>query len=220
MTNKTTIIEDKNYKGLYYHPTRDKTDYLLSFLADNDKIYKFFDVTVIGSIPFKSEVADNNTPKITPQHFIENKKFTQILHQVIAENVYSDVQLQGLAKYHQNGWLHVADARDPAPWGRIPYPEDIFGMIQVIDGQIVRGTYQPMPTHRMVTAKGLFMLNDPLQEKLLEKVGHDLIDLIIGVVQIKPYVMLSLIMALNGALAVLWLLRKNIQTNKRVKLDL
>ncbi|CAG8597287.1 16346_t:CDS:2 [Funneliformis mosseae] len=167
----TTIIEDKNYKGLYYHPTRDKTDYLLSFLADNDKIDKFFDVTVIGSIPFKSEVADNNTPKITPQHFIENKKFTRILHQVIAENVYSDVQLQGLAKYHQNGWLHVADARDPAPWGRIPYPEDIFGMIQVIDGQIVRGTYQPMPTHRMVTAKGLFMLNDPLQEKLLEKVN-------------------------------------------------
>ncbi|CAI2174382.1 12194_t:CDS:2 [Funneliformis geosporum] len=169
LTNKTTIIEDNNYKGLYYHPTRDKTDYFLSFLADNDKINKFFDITVIGSIPFKSEVADNNIPQIIPHNFNENKKFTQILHQVIAENVYSDVQLQALAKYHQNGWLHVADARDPAPWGRIPYPEDIFGMIQVIDGKIVHGSYQPMPTHRIVTAKGLFVLNDPLQEKLLEK---------------------------------------------------
>jgi hypothetical protein len=42
-------------------------------------------------------------------------------------------------------------------------------MVQVKDGQIIRGTYQPMPTHRIVTAKGLFKLNDFLQDKLLEK---------------------------------------------------
>jgi hypothetical protein len=42
-------------------------------------------------------------------------------------------------------------------------------MVQVKDGQIIRGTYQPMPTHRIVTTKGLFVLSDPLQKKLLEK---------------------------------------------------
>ena len=36
----TKIVKDDNYKGLYYHPTRDETNYLLSFLADNDKIDK------------------------------------------------------------------------------------------------------------------------------------------------------------------------------------
>ena len=65
----------------------------------------------------------------------------------------------------------MIDARDPAPWGRIPYPEDIFGMVQVKDGQIIQGTYQSMPTHRMVTTKGLFMLSDPLHKKLLEKLN-------------------------------------------------
>ena len=100
MTTMKPFIEDDNYKGLYYHPTRDTTDYLLSFLIDNDKIDKYFDITVIGRIPFEP---DNNPPKITPQNFIENKNFTQILHQVIAENVDSDVQLQALAKYYQNG---------------------------------------------------------------------------------------------------------------------
>ncbi|GBB88292.1 hypothetical protein RclHR1_14860004 [Rhizophagus clarus] len=143
-----TFIEDKNYKGLYYHPTIDSTNYLVSFLSNNDKVNKHADIAVIGRIPFDSEVDDNNNPKITIQNFIENKKFTQFLHQVIAENVGdSDAQLQALAKYYQNGWLHVADARDPAVWGRIPYPEDIFGMVQVKDGQIIQGTYQPMPTH-------------------------------------------------------------------------
>lgn len=63
----------------------------------------------------------------------------------------------------------IIDARDPAVWGRIPYPEDIFGMVQVKDGQIIQGTYQPMPTHRIITTKGLFVLSDPLQKKLLEK---------------------------------------------------
>ncbi|CAB4399237.1 uncharacterized protein OCT59_015060 [Rhizophagus irregularis] len=165
-----TFIEDKNYKGLYYHPTIDTTNYMLSFLSDNDKVNKHADIAVIGRIPFDSEIDDNNTPKITTQNFIENKKFTQFLQQVITENVGdSDPQLQALAKYYQNGWLHVADARDPAVWGRIPYPEDIFGMVQVKDGQIIQGTYQPMPTHRIITTKGLFVLSDPLQKKLLEK---------------------------------------------------
>jgi hypothetical protein len=99
-----TFIEDKNYEGLYYHPTSDSTNYLLSFLSDNDKINKHSDIAVIGRIPFDSKVDDSNTPKITIQNFIENKKFTQFLQQVIAENVGdSDAQLQALAKYHQNG---------------------------------------------------------------------------------------------------------------------
>ena len=98
-----TFIEDKNYKGLYYHPTYDATNYLLSFLSDNDKVNKYSEVAVIGKIPFESEGDDNNIPKVTLQNFIENKKFTQLLHQVIAKNVDSDTQLQALAKYYQNG---------------------------------------------------------------------------------------------------------------------
>jgi hypothetical protein len=104
-----TFIEDKNYKGLYYHPTCDATHYLLSFLSDNDKVNKYVDIAIIGKIPFESKTDNNNnnnnnTPKVILRNFIENKKFIQFLHQVIAENVAdSDIQLQALAKYYQNG---------------------------------------------------------------------------------------------------------------------
>src|SRR5438046_595760 len=71
-----TFVEDKNYKGLYYHLANDATNYLLSFLSDNDKVNKYADIAVIGRIPFESEA----NPKITLKNFIENKKFTQFLH--------------------------------------------------------------------------------------------------------------------------------------------
>jgi hypothetical protein len=91
------FIEDKNFKGLYYHSACDAT--ILSFLSDNDKVNKYADIAVIGRIP---EIKDDETV-VTPQNFVENKKFTEFLHQVIAENVDSDAQLQALAKYNQNG---------------------------------------------------------------------------------------------------------------------
>ncbi|CAG8473283.1 10349_t:CDS:2 [Cetraspora pellucida] len=161
-----TTIEDPTYKGLFYHSTHDAANYSLSFISDLNKVEKF-DISVIGWIPFQTGV-----PKLTVGNFKENSNFIKFLHQVIADNVAdADPQLQALAKYQQNGWLHIADVRDPAPWGRIPYPEDIFGMVQVKGGLIIPGTYQPMPTHRILTTKGLFMLNVPFHEKLLERLS-------------------------------------------------
>ncbi|KAI9232526.1 MAG: hypothetical protein BYD32DRAFT_387653 [Podila humilis] len=66
------------------------------------------------------------------------------------------------------GWTHVADYRNPAPYGRIPLPEDIFGSVQIVDGVIEPGTYQRMPTHRIVSSLGLFQLSDYLHEKLVD----------------------------------------------------
>ncbi|CAG8464206.1 20846_t:CDS:2 [Racocetra persica] len=155
-----TTIEDPTYKGLFYHSTHDAVNYSLSFISDRKKVEKY-DISVIGWVPFQTGV-----PKLMVGNFKENNNFIKFLHQVIADNVAdADPQLQALAKYQQNGWLHVADVRDPAPW------EDIFGMVQVKDGLIIPGTYQPMPTHRILTAKGLFMLNIPFHKKLLEKLS-------------------------------------------------
>ncbi|RKP27733.1 hypothetical protein SYNPS1DRAFT_10650, partial [Syncephalis pseudoplumigaleata] len=60
------------------------------------------------------------------------------------------------------------DERNPAPWGRIPDPEDIFGSVQLKEGAIVPRSFQPMPTHRMVSSNGLFRLSDTLHAALLE----------------------------------------------------
>ncbi|KAG0323572.1 hypothetical protein BG000_002572 [Podila horticola] len=70
------------------------------------------------------------------------------------------------------GWTHVADYRNPAPYGRIPLPEDIFGSVQIVDGIILPHTYQRMPTHRIVSSLGLFQLSDYLHAKLVERLQN------------------------------------------------
>lgn len=56
------------------------------------------------------------------------------------------------------GWVHVSDTRNPPDFGRIPFPEDIFGSVQV-NGQAEfvgeGGSYQPSGTYRIVTREGL-----------------------------------------------------------------
>ena len=56
------------------------------------------------------------------------------------------------------GWVHVSDARNPPDWGRIAWPEDIFGSVEVDgNGGFVGegGNYQDSGTYRMVTREGM-----------------------------------------------------------------
>lgn len=69
--------------------------------------------------------------------------------------------------------MHINDERNPPAWGRISFPEDIIGSVQLDKGTIVPGTYQPMPTHRMVTNDGLFQLSEPLA-KCIKKASKEL----------------------------------------------
>ncbi|KAG9293183.1 hypothetical protein G9A89_010520 [Geosiphon pyriformis] len=162
-----TVIEDDTYKGLFYHPTSDLTHFALSFLSNPEKVARY-SVSAIGWVPF-AELA----PKPTPQNFKENKEFIDLLHEVIEDHVAdADPTFKAQAKYQREGWLHVTDAREPVPWGRIPFPENIFGVVKVTRGKIVPGTYQPMPTHRIVNASGIFVLSDPLQRKLIERLNQ------------------------------------------------
>jgi hypothetical protein len=73
---------------------------------------------------------------------------------------------QSALAYVFASWLHVADERNPPPWGRIPLPEDIFGSVLLSKGIIQPNTYQRMPSHRFVTSNGLFQLSSPLQSIL------------------------------------------------------
>ena len=66
-------------------------------------------------------------------------------------------------------WLHIGDERNPPPWGRIPYPEDIIGTVFVQGGVIQPNTYQPMPTHRLATSNGFMQLSEPLTQCLIRE---------------------------------------------------
>jgi hypothetical protein len=54
--------------------------------------------------------------------------------------------------------VHISDTRCPPDYGRIAWPEDIFGSLQVnangeLDG--ADGGYQPSGTYRILTREGM-----------------------------------------------------------------
>ncbi|KAJ1982168.1 hypothetical protein H4R34_001803 [Dimargaris verticillata] len=110
---------------------------------------------------------------ITPQQFINNPAFQAWLHQELKRCAhYADPTLCAIAKSLPDGWTHIADERHPPPYGRIPSPEDIIGSVKVEGGQIVPESYQPMPSHRPVSAHGLFRLSDGFHRHLVAKLGE------------------------------------------------
>ncbi|KAF8863655.1 hypothetical protein BDZ45DRAFT_106877 [Acephala macrosclerotiorum] len=64
----------------------------------------------------------------------------------------------------RGGWVHVSDLRAPPDYGRIAWPEDIFGSLEVDgrgefveggNGDGVRGNWQGSGTYRVVTREGM-----------------------------------------------------------------
>ncbi|KAJ5454504.1 uncharacterized protein N7458_005460 [Penicillium daleae] len=72
----------------------------------------------------------------------------------------------------KGGWIHISDSRRPPDFGRIAWPEDIFGSLEVDGhGQFVGGDgkYQASGTYRMVTRDGILGLTPFLREKLVQR---------------------------------------------------
>ncbi|KAL1866993.1 hypothetical protein VTK73DRAFT_4403 [Phialemonium thermophilum] len=67
------------------------------------------------------------------------------------------------------GWVHLSDLRNPPDFGRIAWPEDIFGSIEVNSRGEVVGNFQPSGTYRIVTNEGILGLSDFLRTKLIER---------------------------------------------------
>ncbi|KAE8348903.1 hypothetical protein BDV28DRAFT_73998 [Aspergillus coremiiformis] len=78
----------------------------------------------------------------------------------------------GVGSAGRGGWIHLSDSRRPPDYGRIAWPEDIFGSLEVDgDGSFVgsNGNYQPSGTYRIVTRDGILGLSPFLREKLVQR---------------------------------------------------
>ncbi|PYH46755.1 uncharacterized protein BP01DRAFT_364328 [Aspergillus saccharolyticus JOP 1030-1] len=96
----------------------------------------------------------------------------------------------GAGSAGRGGWIHLSDNRRPPEFGRIAWPEDIFGSLEVDgEGKFVggNGNYQPsgihsdmqgpwtrrlttqIGTYRIVTRDGILGLSPFLREKLVQK---------------------------------------------------
>ncbi|KAH7412352.1 hypothetical protein DE146DRAFT_276392 [Phaeosphaeria sp. MPI-PUGE-AT-0046c] len=138
----------------------------------------------------------------TPQNFTTNNDFLSILSTVYARHAAADPDVQSQAAVygspgggvslssqpgdgaggamHQGGaggaghggWLHVSDLRNPPDYGRIAWPEDILGSLEVdgsgafVDGH---GRWQDSGTYRVVTREGVLGLTDFMKGKMVER---------------------------------------------------
>jgi len=80
----------------------------------------------------------------------------------------------------RGGWVHVSDLRAPPDYGRIAWPEDIFGSLEVDGkGELVvgekglKGNWQPSGTYRVITREGILGLSDFLRGKLVERLQEE-----------------------------------------------
>ncbi|KAF2475242.1 uncharacterized protein BDR25DRAFT_213652 [Lindgomyces ingoldianus] len=137
----------------------------------------------------------------TPDTFTENHKFLGVLQSVFhsyaahdpevkhqaavfaspsgfhlggasGEGAGGAIQQGGMGGANRGGWIHVSDSRNPPDWGRIAWPEDIFGSLEVDgEGRFVAdgGNYQASGTYRIVTREGILGIPPFLREKLVQR---------------------------------------------------
>ncbi|KAL5393961.1 hypothetical protein PMIN04_005791 [Paraphaeosphaeria minitans] len=78
-------------------------------------------------------------------------------------------QQAGMGGANKGGWIHVSDERNPPDWGRIAWPEDIFGSVEVDGNGSLIGNWQDSGTYRIVTREGILGLTPYLREKLVRR---------------------------------------------------
>jgi hypothetical protein len=105
---------------------------------------------------------------ITDANFRPNRRFLDLLHDVIATEAPTLPDFQAEARRQHTGWIYVIDARTPTPAGEVP-PYDIIGAFEVINGTVVQQSYQPNDNHRLFSSDGIFKLEPRLHEKLMER---------------------------------------------------
>lgn len=82
----------------------------------------------------------------------------QRINEIIQLHAYDSPYFKALAHTWHSGWMHIADGRTLAAFGRCPEPDDILATVLLEDGRMVPGSIQEMPTHRLLTVNGLFQL--------------------------------------------------------------
>ncbi|TEA21943.1 hypothetical protein C8034_v003271 [Colletotrichum sidae] len=67
------------------------------------------------------------------------------------------------------GYVHLSDSRNPPDFGRIAWPEDILGSVEVDQNGDIIGKLEPSGTYRIITIDGILGLSPFLTNKLIER---------------------------------------------------
>ncbi|KAI5480010.1 hypothetical protein MNV49_001975 [Pseudohyphozyma bogoriensis] len=176
-------LESPTYPGLYYHsapPSHPTNSFTISFLPTPPPSLEFSPTTIGLLTPQRGDATDGGPPPLLPRNFTENKDFVRLLHEVLQGSIVGDESVEAWAVTRGEGFLHIADERNPADMNRVPDPADIIASIFVKDGEIDPESYLPGDMYRLVTTDGLLKLPKSLMKKVraaMERVREAEIDM-------------------------------------------
>jgi hypothetical protein len=105
---------------------------------------------------------------LSPDYFSHNPVFKDFMQKCISIEAPKDAGIQAAASAQQEGCLNIIDNRVADNKLEEISPEDIIGTLEVKDGQIVAGSYQPNPDYLVFGNNGLMQLPGSLHEALID----------------------------------------------------
>ncbi|KAH6621946.1 hypothetical protein C7974DRAFT_425692 [Boeremia exigua] len=167
---------------IYVHPhPLDPTKHILSHLPTSPPTPRLA-IGTTTSLP------------VTPSSFTPNPAFLPLLSSVLAAHAPTDPAVAAQAAVFASpggfniagsgsasgaggaggasvgGWIHVSDTRNPPDFGRIAWPEDILGSLEVDGkGKVVQGSWQDSGSYRVVTREGVLGLTAFVWGKVVER---------------------------------------------------
>jgi hypothetical protein len=124
-------------------------------------------VEQIGSLRGEAIIGFINGPLVSIEHLHSNRVFKDFTQKVIADEAPKDSELQAAASAKREGRLYIIDNRVAELEREVTSSEDILGVFEIKDGQIVPNSYQPNENYLIFGNNGLMQLPASLHEALI-----------------------------------------------------
>jgi hypothetical protein len=125
-------------------------------------------VEEIGSLKGEAILGFITGEILSLEYFSTNKVFKDFTQTVIASEAPKDSELQAAAIEQKEGLLYIIDNRVADLELEETAPEDIIGVFEIKDGQIVANSYQPNDNYLIFGNNGLMQLPASLHEALIK----------------------------------------------------
>lgn len=125
-------------------------------------------VEQIGCLRGEAIIGFINAYPVSIENFYPNRVFKDFIQKVIATEAPKDSELQAAALKQQAGWLYIIDNRVADTDREETDPEDILGVFEIKEGQIVANSYQPNENYLIFGNNGLMQLPGSLHEALIK----------------------------------------------------
>jgi hypothetical protein len=102
--------------------------------------------------------------------FSRNGVFVDLMHDVIRREAPKLPAYVAEARRVGSGPVYVIDQRAAEQQSPIQ-PEDVFGAFEASNGELVLGSYEANPTHKILSERGFFRLEGALQAALMRELA-------------------------------------------------